>query len=76
MNKSRIDICYTSYRLENQTVAPTLPGFQGIKLCIQYVVSHPHKPIFHHYNYYDSSNDVIITWSGNHVDDYKTQNCL
>ena len=28
---SRIDICYATYRLATQTVAPTLPGFQGIK---------------------------------------------
>ena len=28
---SRIDICYTVYRLETQTVAPTLPGSQVIK---------------------------------------------
>ena len=31
---SIIGICYTAYRLDTQTVSPTLPGFQGIKLCI------------------------------------------
>ena len=28
---SRLDICYTDFCLETQIVAPTLPGFQGIK---------------------------------------------
>ena len=42
---SRIDVCYTTYHLETQNVAPTLPGFQGIKRCIQYLASHPRKPI-------------------------------
>ena len=27
-------------------------------------------------NYYDGSNDIILTWSGNKVEDYTTQNCL
>ena len=27
-----IDICYKTYCLETQNVAPTLPGFQGIKI--------------------------------------------
>ena len=40
------DICYTTYCLATQTVAPTIPGFQGIKQCIQYLSSHQHKPIF------------------------------
>ena len=43
---SRIDICYSTCRLATQTVAPTLPGFQGIKGCVKYLASHPHKPIF------------------------------
>ena len=43
---SIIDICYTSCCLSTQTVAPTLPGFQDIKCCIQYLASHPHKSIF------------------------------
>ena len=41
-----IDICYTTCILSNQTVAPALPGFQGLKICIQYMDIHPHKPIF------------------------------
>ena len=43
---SRIDICYATFRLETQTAAPTLTVFQGIKLCVQYVAGHPHKPVF------------------------------
>ena len=43
---SRIDIFYTACHMETQTVAPTLPGLQGIKHCIQYLYSHPHKTIF------------------------------
>ena len=43
---SRIAICYTTCNISTQTVAPTLPGFQGIKCCVQYLDSHPHKPIF------------------------------
>ena len=31
---SRIDRCYTTFILATQTVAPTLPGFQGIKRCV------------------------------------------
>ena len=50
---SRIDICYATCRLATQTVAPTLPGFQGIKRCVQYLSSHPHKPIFYPSKSYD-----------------------
>ena len=64
---SRIDLCYANCRLSTQTVAPNLPGFQGIKRCVQYLASHPHKPIFHPYNYYDGSNIIRLTWSGNQV---------
>ena len=42
---SKIEICHTSCFLANQTVAPTLPSFQGIKICIQYLDSHPNKTI-------------------------------
>ena len=31
---SGIDICYANCRIETQTVAPTLPGFKGIKRCV------------------------------------------
>ena len=40
---SRFDIFYTTFHLATQTVAPTLPGFQGIKHWVQYLASHPHK---------------------------------
>ena len=50
---SRIDLCYTTCSLDNKTVLPTLPGFQGIKHCVQYLASHPHKSIFYPSNYYD-----------------------
>ena len=42
----RIDLCYATFRLANQTVAPNLLGLQGTKLYVQYLASHPHKPIF------------------------------
>ena len=73
---SIIDISYVTCRLTNQTVASTLPGFQGINRCIQYLASHPHKLIFYPSNYYDGSNVIILTWSGNQVEDYTTYNCL
>ena len=71
-----IDIFYTTCRLANQTVAPTFLGLQGIKRCVQYLASIPHKPIFYPYNSYDGSNFVRLTWSGDQVEDYKTQNFL
>ena len=43
---SIIDTWFTSYRLATQTVTPTLPSFQGIKRCVQYLDSHTHTPIF------------------------------
>ena len=60
---SRIDLFYATCRLATQTVAPTLPGFQGIKQCVQYLYSHPHKPIFYPSNSYDGSNFIRLTWS-------------
>ena len=57
-------------------MAPTLPGFQGINRCVQYLASHPHKPIFYPSNSYDGSNVIRLTWSGNQVEDHKTQNFL
>ena len=50
---SIIDVCYATCCLGTQTVAPTLPGFQGIKRCVQFLASHPHKPIFYPSNSYD-----------------------
>ena len=73
---SIIDVCYANCLLATQTVAPTVPGFQGINRCVQYLASHPHKPIFYPYNYYDGSNFIRLTWSGNQVEDHTTQNRL
>ena len=73
---SRIDICCEKFSLETQTVSPTIPGFQVIKRCVQYMDSHPHKPIFYPSNYYYGSNDIRLTWSGNQVEYYTTQSVL
>ena len=73
---SRIDIYYTDYRLDTQTVSPTILGFQGIKRCVQYMASHPHKTIFYPSNSYDVTNIIRLTWSGNQVEYHTTQNCL
>ena len=64
---SRTDICYTEYNLENQTMASTIPGFQGITSRIKYLSSHLHKVIFYPFNSYDGSNVIRLTWSGNQV---------
>ena len=72
----RIDLFYATCRLATQTVAPTLPGFQGIKLCVQYFSSHLHEPIFYPSGSYYGSNAIRLTWSGNQVEDHTTQNCL
>ena len=48
-----IDICYSTCSLATQSVAPILPGFQGINRYVQYLDSHPHKPIFYLSNSYD-----------------------
>ena len=73
---SKIDIFNTSCCLETQTVAPTLTGLKGIKSCIKYLASNPHKTLFYAYNFYDGSNFIRLTWSGNEVEDYKIQICL
>ena len=73
---SIIYLCCATCRLENQTVSRTLPGFQGIKRCVQYLASHPHKHIFYPSNYYDGSNAIRITWIGNKIEDHKTKNFL
>ena len=65
---SRIDLFYSTSLLATQTVAPTLPGFQCIKQCVQYLASHPHKPIFYSSNYYDGSNFIRLTWIRNQVE--------
>ena len=73
---SIINICYTSCHLETQTVAPTLPDFQGIKRYDQYLASQPHKLIFYPSNSYDGSNFIRLTWSENQVEYHPTHNCL
>ena len=72
----RIDIFYATCRLATQTVAPTLTGFQGIKRCVQYLASHPHKPIFYPSQSYEGSNVIRLTWSGNQVEYHTTQKNL
>ena len=57
-------------------MALNLPGFQGIKQCVQYLASHPHKPIYYPYNNNYGSNFISLTWSVNQVEDQTTQNCL
>ena len=73
---SRIEILYATCCLSNHTIAPNLPGFQGIKSRVQYMDSHLHKPIFYPSNYCGGSNVIIITWSGNKVEDNTKENCL
>ena len=50
---SIIDLCCSTYRLDTQTLSPTLTGFKGIKKCVKYMASFPHKPIFYPSNYFD-----------------------
>ena len=71
---SRIEIFYATCCLATKTVSPTLPGFQDIKRCVQYLASHPHKPIFYPYNSDDGSNVIRLTWSGNQVEYHTTKN--
>ena len=40
---SIIELCYATRRLSTQIVAHTIPGFQGIKRCVQYPDSHSQK---------------------------------
>ena len=73
---SRIDIHYTTLCLGTQTVSHTLPGFRGLKICIQYQASHTHRHICYSYNSYDGSNLIKIIWSENQVEDHTTHNFL
>ena len=57
-------------------MAPNLPGFQVINICVQYLAIHPNKLIFYTSNSYNGSNFIRITWSGNQFEDHTTQNCL
>ena len=50
---SRIGNFNATCNITTQTLAPTLSNFQGINRYVQYLDSHPHKPIFYPYNYYD-----------------------
>ena len=72
----RIVICYTACRMVTQTVATIIPCFKGLKICIQYLVSYPHKPIFFLSNSYDELDFIRRTWSRNQVEYYTTQNFL
>ena len=65
----RIEIFYTACVMETQNVSPNLPGLQSLNLCIQYLSSHHHKPIFYPHNFYDGSNFIRLTWSGNQVEE-------
>ena len=49
-------------------MVPTLPNFQGIKFYMQYMDSHPLKPILYPSNSYYGSNVIRLTWSGNQVE--------
>ena len=73
---SRIYIFYTACSLVTQTVAPTLHGFQCLKICIQYLASDPHTPIFYPSIYCWGSNIIRLTWIWNQVEDYTNQNFL
>ena len=71
---SRLGICYANYCIASQTVAPTLPFFQGTKHCAEYLASHPHRPIFYPSNYHVESNFIRLTRGCNQVKDYTTKN--
>ena len=57
---SRIHISYATCCLETQTMTPTIPGFQGINCCVQYMDSNSHKQIFYPSNSYDVSNFIRL----------------
>ena len=76
VNMSRIDSFYTAIRLVTRTVSLTLTDLKGLKRCVQYMASHPHKYVFYPFNYYDVSNIIWLTWIGTQVEDYTAQNCL
>ena len=66
---SRIENFNATCRLSTQSLAHTIPILQGIKCCVQYLASHPHKNKFYPSNYYYESNVIILTCSGNQVED-------
>ena len=65
-----IDICYATCCLSTQTVAPTLPGYEGINRCVKYLAIHQHKLIFYPSKSYGGSIFTKLTWSGNQVEYY------
>ena len=73
---SRVDLFCETCSLATKTVAPTLPGFKGIKRCVLYMAIHPHKPIFYPYDYNYGLNVTRITWSENKVEYHTTHNFL
>ena len=62
---SRIENLNATCHISTQTVSPTLPDFQGINLCVQYLASCPHKVIFYPSNDHDGLNVIIRKLSGN-----------
>ena len=57
-------------------MAPTLPGFQGIKRFVQYMDSHPHKPIFYPSNTYGGSKLIRLSWIEAQVEYHTSQKHL
>ena len=55
-----IEIFYTVFYLRTQNMAPTLSSLQDLKCCIQYLDSHPLKPIFYPSDSYDGSNCLSV----------------
>ena len=57
-------------------MAPTIPGFQGLKRCIQSLAIRPQKPSFYPSRPYEGSNVIRLTFIGDRVEVYTTQNGL
>ena len=72
----RIGICYIACCPGNQNVAPNVTGYQVLKRGIKYLDSHPHKTMFYPSDYYDDSNAIRLTWSGNQVEERTTQHFI
>ena len=71
-----IGICNIDFHLVTQTVAPTLPYFQGLHFCILYLDNHSNNPVFYPYNSYDVSNIIRPTYRSTQDEDYTTHNSL
>ena len=67
---------YTACCLVMQIVAPKLTGFQGLKKSKKFLSENTHNPIFYPANDCYLSNVIIIKWSGDHEEEYKTNNCI